>query len=158
MEGDRFSTEPVAPAESFTISGKEYLVRFDGEKLQRVEKVNIAAKDHVAMVRYGAGRIVRSALPLELGDSMDALVAFYRFAMQQARMAPIFEVTPRTAAVLVLPSVFRDVVLYTFVSETERDTDLQLTDVPTRKRFSVTVPAERTSLVLIDRHTGRRRA
>ena len=158
MEGDRFATEPVAPAESFTISGKEYLVRFDGEKLQRVEKVNIAAKDHVAMVRYGAGRIVRSALPLELGDSMDALVAFYRFAMQQARMAPIFEVTPRTAAVLVLPSVFRDVVLYTFVSETERDTDLQLTDVPTRKRFSVTVPAGRTSLVLIDRHTGRRRA
>ena len=98
--------------------------------------------------------MIRSPLPLELGDSMAALVAFYRMAMDQARVAPIFTTTPRTPAVLVLPSVFRDVVLYTFVSETNRDTNMRVTDRSSQKTFSVFVPAGRTAMGLIDRRTG----
>ncbi|HEY0726915.1 MAG TPA: hypothetical protein VGD38_02525, partial [Pyrinomonadaceae bacterium] len=97
-----------------------------------------------------------SPLPLELGSSMEALVAFYRSAMAKAGVAPIFTATPHTPAVLVLPSVFRDVVLYTFVSETNKDTTMQVTDLQTRARFSVTVPAGRTAMVMIDRRTGKR--
>lgn len=58
-------------------------------------------------------------------------------------------------AVLVLPSVFRDVVLYTFVSETDRDVTMQVTDLQTKTRFPVSVPAGQTAMVLIDRHNGR---
>ena len=87
---------------------------------------------------------------------MEALAAFYQLAMARAGVTPIFNVTPRTPAVLVLPAVFRDVVLYTFVSETERDTPLQVTDLETRKHFTISVPAGRTALLLIDRRTGER--
>ena len=148
LEGD---SSPVAQTESVIINGRNYQVRFEGEKIQRIEK---------AIIRDSFGprreRLIRNPLPLELGDSLDALIAFYRSAMAHAGVAPIFTTTPRTPAVLVLPSVFRDVVLYTFVSETNRDTTLQVTDLQTKARFPVTVPAGRTAMVMIDRRTGRR--
>jgi Beta-galactosidase len=168
------SSEPVKQTESFAIYGREYLVRFEGEKIQRVEKAAIytdkrprsvpssnsrlgATSEAKALVKkLGAGTFVRSALPLELGDSMEAVVAFYRFAMAEAHVAPIFTVTPRMPAVLVLPSVFRDVVLYTFVSEWDRDSTMTVTDLATRKQFQLTVSAGRTAMVIIDRRTGER--
>lgn len=148
LEGDVL---PVAQTESVVINGRNYLVRFEGEKIQRIEKVII--RDQTDPRNQ---RLIRNPLPLELGDSMEALVAFYRFAMAQAGVTPIFTATPRTPAVLVLPSVFRDVVLYTFVSETNRDTTMQVTDLQTKARFPVTVAGGRTAMVLIDRRTGRR--
>jgi hypothetical protein len=148
---------PVSQTESFAVGARDYLVRFEGEKIQRIEKGEFKNSNGRPLVtKYGAGSLIRCPLPLELGDSMPALVALYRFALAQARVAPIFAATPRTPAVLVLPSVFRDVVLYTFVSESNRDTAMQVTDLQSRKRFPVFVPAGRTAMVLIDRRTGRR--
>jgi len=142
---------PVTESEFITIGTREYLVRFDGEKMQRIEKAVVKGSPVRPVIRpLGAGRIVWSPLPLELSDSMTALTAFYRFALAQAHVAPLFTVTPRTPAVLILPSVFRDVVLYTFVSETDRDTQMTVTHLETRKQFNVRVPAGRTAMVLVD--------
>ena len=142
---------PVQQTESIAIGGRDYSVRFEGEKIQRIEKAGFT---RIRQSISGLGTLMQSPLPLELGDSIDALVAFYRMAMGRARVAPIFTVTPRTPAVVVLPSVFRDVVLYTFVSEVNRETRMQVTDLQTRKRFQVSVPAGRTAMVLIDRRSG----
>ena len=158
---------PVSQTESFAVGARDFLVRYEGEKIQRIEKGRIGdakgrpgetvKRDSAVVVKtYGAGRLIRTALPLELGDSMEALVAFYRHAMTQAGVAPIFSATPQTPAVLVLPSVFRDVVLYTFVSESNRDTKMQVTDLQTKARFSVDVSAGRTAMVIIDRRNGAR--
>jgi hypothetical protein len=94
-------------------------------------------------------------LPLELGDSMPALAAFYDLALSNARVSPVFSATPRTPAVLILPSVFRDVVLYTFVSEASRDMDMRVTHLESRTPFTVSVPAQRTAMVLLERKTGK---
>jgi hypothetical protein len=142
---------PVQQTESLAIGGRDYSVRFEGEKIQRIEKAGFT---RTTQTTNQLGTLIRSPLPLELGDSMEALLAFYRMAMTRARVAPIFTATPKTPAVLVLPSVFREVVLYTFVSETNRDTRLQVTDRASRKRFSLTVPAGRTAMVIINRRTG----
>jgi hypothetical protein len=150
---------PVAASEYITINGREYPVRYEGEKLQRLEKGWLAPPDnppvspHVSVL--GAGKFVWSPLPLELGDSMTALAEFYRMALSQARISPLFSAVPTTPAVLILPSVFRDVVLYTFVSEIGRDTSMQVTHLESRTRFNVMVPAQRSAMVLIDRKTGR---
>jgi hypothetical protein len=56
---------------------------------------------------------------------------------------------------LVLPSVFRNVVLYTFVSEIDRDTTMEVTHSETRTRFPVRVPAGRTAMVIVDRRNGK---
>jgi hypothetical protein len=147
----------VSQTESFAVDGREYLVRFEGEKIQRVEKGPLdLLTGRPEVIKYGAGSLIRSALPLELGDSMDALVAFYRHAMTKAGVTPIFTATPQTPAVLVLPSVFRDVVFYTFVSESNRDTTMRVTDLQTKAVFAVDVPAGRTAMAIIDRRNGAR--
>jgi hypothetical protein len=148
------ATEPVSQTEAITIGAREYLIRYDGEKIQRIEKT-ISGSSRPQIRVHGAGRFISSSLPIELGDSMAALSAFYKLALAQARVAPVFTASPHTPAVLVLPSVFRDVVLYTFVSETDRDTRMQVTHLETKRSFPVTVRAERTAMVLIDRKNGR---
>ncbi|HEU0251970.1 MAG TPA: alpha-amylase family protein, partial [Pyrinomonadaceae bacterium] len=148
---------PVAESESINIGGREYVIRFEGDKMQRLEKQVIQQPGPVSVISkiQGAGQITWSTLPLELGDSMSAIVAFYKHALTQARIRPVFTALPQTPAVLVLPSVFRDVVLYTFVSETDRDTRVLVTHLESRTRFSVSVPAQRTAMVLLERKTGK---
>lgn len=150
-------TAPVSPSESITID-RPYLTRYEGEELQRLEKavvVGPGAGKNLFVRPYGTGKIVYSPLPLELGDSTAAVVAFYELALQQARVTPVFSVTPRTPSVLVLPSVCRDVVFYTFVSEASTDTTLQVVHRETRSRFTVSVPASRTAFAIVDRKTGK---
>jgi len=150
--GAHARTVPIAESETITIGAREYVVRYDGEKMQRIEKAVLAGAPARAIVQpYGLGRVVWSPLPLEVGDSMDAIAAFYRQALSLARVAPVFTATPRTPAVLVLPSVFRDVVLYTFISEIDRDVRMTVTHLETKERFNVVVPAGRTKMLLIDR-------
>jgi len=149
---------PVAESENIIISGREYLVRYEGEKMQRLEKLvdqSLGPPGQVFNLSFGLGRAIVSPLPLELGDSTDALVAFYNLALSKAGVSPIFTATPRMPAVLILPSLFRDVVLYTFVSETDRDTQMQVTHLESRIPFTVSIPAQRTAMVLLERKTGK---
>jgi hypothetical protein len=148
------TVEPVGQSESINIGGQKHTVRYESEKMQRIEKV-VFARDVPLVVRQGSGSIVWSHLPLELGDSMTALAEFYRQALTQARVAPVFSAVPNTPAILILPSVFRDVVLYTFVSESNNTTRIAVTHLESRSQFTVLVPARRTAMVLIDRKTGR---
>jgi hypothetical protein len=147
----------VSASESILIGTAEHLVRYEGEKIQRIEKALIKAEGpaRVQVQSHGAGRFVWSPLPLEAGNSMLSLVAFYQFALAQARLAPAFAVTPDTPSILVLPSIFEKHVLYTFVSETDRDTSLTLAHHETRTPISVTIPAGRATFVLLDRTSGK---
>ena len=161
LNANRFSLSdalPVAESETILIEGRQYSVRYDGEKMQRIEKAQPPRANLIPqtiVLPQNPGRVVWCPLPLELGDSMTALAALYSFALKLANVTPIFSATPRTPAVLILPSVFRDVVLYSFVSETNRDKQIQVTHLESRTRFNVIVPAGRTSMVLVDRRTGR---
>ena len=146
--------EPVGQSEWNDIAGQKHLVRYEGEKMQRIEKV-VFPRDVPIVVRQGSGAIVWSHLPLELGDSMTALTAFYKQALTQAGITPVFSATPRSPAILILPSVFRDVVLYTFVSESNNTMRTVVTHLESRSEFTVVVPPQRTAMVLIDRKTGR---
>ena len=148
------TVEPVRQSEWINIAGRQHHVRYEGEKMQRLEKV-VFARDVPLVVRQGSGAIVWSHLPLELGDSMTALAEFYRLALAQARVTPVFNAVAQNPAILILPSVFRDVVLYTFVSESNNATRLAVTHLESRTQFTVMVPTQRTAMVLIDRKTGR---
>ncbi len=145
---------PIAQSEGIKIGARQYLVRYDGEKMQRIEKIVFPHQEPL-IVKQGSGFIVWSPLPLEVGDSMEALAAFYRLALSQARVAPVFTAIPQTPSVLILPAVFRDVVLYTFVSESDSTKMFAVTHAESRSQFNVLVAAQRTAMVLIDRKTGR---
>jgi Cellulase (glycosyl hydrolase family 5) len=143
--------EPVSQSEAITIGSQVYTIRYEGEKMQRIEK-SVFPKPLVQT--HGTGKIIWCPLPLEVGDSMTALVAFYKLALAQAGVSPVFTATPHSPSVLVLPSLFRDVALYTFVSEIDRDVTMQITHLKPRISFPVTVRAERTAMALIDLNRG----
>lgn len=147
------SSEAVSQSETISIDSQEFTTRFEGEKIQRVEKA-VFPRARVLLQPYGLGQFIWSPLPLELGDSMSAVVAFYKYALKQAQIAPIFKAEPYSPSVLVLPSVFRDVVFYMFVSETDQDTTMQVTHLETPAKFTVNVRAGRTMLAVLERKTG----
>ena len=150
--GSPAETVPIAESELITIGARPYSVRYEGDKMQRIEKAVVKGSSSRTIVQpYGLGRVVWSPLPLEVGDSMSAIAAFYRQALALARVAPVFTATPRTPDLLILPSVFRDVVLYTFVSEASRDVRMTVMHVETRHRFNVVVPAGRTAMMFVNR-------
>lgn len=155
--GMAVDTGPVSESEPILIGRRMYLARYEGEKIQRIEKALPKTKGspRLTVQRHGAGRFVWSPLPLEAANSMDTLVAFYQFALAQANLAPAFAVSPDTPSILVLPSIFEKHALYTFVSENDRDASLTLEHHETRTRISVTVPAGRATFVLLDRTTGK---
>jgi len=150
-------TNTVSASESILIGTADHLVRYEGEKIQRIEKAVMKAKgpSRVLVQSHGAGRFVWSPLPLEAGNSMTSLIAFYQFALAQANLAPAFAVSPDTPSIVVLPSIFEKHALYTFVSETDRDASLTLRHHETRTPVSVTIPAGRATLLLLDRATGK---
>jgi len=145
--------ESVSQSEDVSIGGQSFTTRFEGEKIQRIEK-SVFPGNRILFQPYGLGRFIWSPLPLELGDSMPALVAFYKHALTQSRISPVFSASSHSPSLLVLPSLFRDVVLYTFVSESDRDRMIQVTHLETRTRFPALVPAGRTAMVLLDRKSG----
>ncbi len=147
----------VSESESIVIGNREYLVRYEGEKMQRIEKAvaKTSGPARVLAQTHGAGRFVWSPLPLEAGNSMEALVAFYRLGLMLTKLSPSFTILPDKPSLLVLPSIFEKHVLYALISETDRDSRVTFRHKSTRSRLPLTVPAGRTALVLLDRLTGK---
>lgn len=150
-------TAPVAASESLTIGSRGYLVRYDGEKMQRIEKARVKTNGlaRVIMQPHGKGRFIWSPLPLEAGSTIEPIVAFYRFSLGHANISPAFTLAPDVSSVLVLTSTFEKHVLYTLVSEAARDLPLTLSHHATGARLPVTVPAGRTTFVLLERLSGK---
>ena len=147
--------KPVSQSEAITIGAENFTIRYEGEKIQRIEKADARSRAPFS-IPYGSGYLVWCPLPLELGDSMAALTAFYRLALTQARVSPVFKAEPHSPSVLVVPSLFRDVVLYTFVSETDQDLTIQLTHLETPAApLPVKVFAGRATFAMLDRKSGK---
>ncbi|MGH9967451.1 MAG: cellulase family glycosylhydrolase, partial [Pyrinomonadaceae bacterium] len=150
-------TKPVSQSELIFIGERPYHIRYEGEKIQRIEKAGVRSDrtSRVLVQPVGQGRLIWSPLPLEVGESLSPVVAFYRLALKQAGVSPLFRVDPDTPSILVLPSRFAEGTLYTFVSESDRNTQVRLRDMETGTQLALTVPAQRALLVLIDRRSGR---
>ena len=146
--------ESVSQSEEVSIGTQSFTTRYEGEKIQRIEK-SVFPGNGILFQPYGLGRFIWSPLPLELGDSMPALVAFYKHVLTQSGITPVFHASPHSPSVLVLPSMFRDVVLYTFISENDQDKMINLTHLETRSRVAVGVAAGRATMILLDRKSGK---
>ena len=146
--------ESVSQSEEVSIGAQSFTTRYEGEKIQRLEK-SVFPGNRILSQPYGQGRFIWSPLPLELGDSMPTVVAFYKHALTQSGIAPVFHASPNPPSVLVLPSLFRDVVLYTFISENDRDKLINLTHLETRSRVAVGVAAGGVAMIVLDRKSGK---
>ena len=150
-------TRPVAQDESVIIGRKEYRLCYRGEKLQRLEKSVVKEGEIPALsiIRRGKGKILWSPLPVENSDTSDTAAALYRYALKEAGVESTCEVEQQIPSVLIAPMVFNEAVLYTLVSECDRDTEAKWTHRESNTPMSITVCAQRTALVFVHRTTGK---
>jgi hypothetical protein len=151
------TTRPVAQEESIVIGRKEYRLSYRGDKLLRIEKSVVNAGDipAVATIRRGKGKILWSPLPVEISDTTDTTAALYRYALKEAGVVSTCEVEQQNPSVLIAPTSFNEVVLYTLVSECDRDTDVTFTHRESNTPVSITVRAQRSALMFVNRKTGK---
>jgi hypothetical protein len=155
--GNAATIRPVSPTEFFSVGGREYSVGFRGEKIQRVEKAVLDASgvSGVHVIRRGKGTIIWTPLPVELGESEEPVAALYGVALREAGCTPDAAVSPDDPAILLLSTGFDDAVLYTLVSESDRERDVTLTHRETQTPLRIRLPAQRSALLFVERRSGR---
>ncbi|MBI3194501.1 MAG: cellulase family glycosylhydrolase, partial [Ignavibacteriae bacterium] len=161
--GFSVSSQPIMQEEFLNIDRNEIQLSFRGNKSQRLEKAvvdqgglsrNIGTSG-VHLIPRGKGNIIWSPLPVELSEQIQATVILYSLALKQANVAQIFSLEDDAPGVLILPTIFSNAVMYTLVSETDRDTIIKLKHLETKTNIDVTVPAQRTSIVFVNRNDGK---
>lgn len=145
---------PVQSVETLTIGEDDYPVRFSGDKQQRVEKAVSPHSGVVKLARFD-NRMMWLPVPIENGDTLDAVIAFYQMGLKAAGIKASFSIEGADESVLVRRTVFKDWVLYTIVNEGNRDLDLKLAQMPNLKPVDISVQAGRTRLIFLDRKTGK---
>ena len=106
----------------------------------------------VDVIPHGNGKILWTADPVEFADGYDATAALYRWALEQAGVAPVFrEREPLSPDVLAFPTVLDDGEIYSFSNESDTTQRVDITDALTQAHIEFTMEPQRGALLLLDR-------
>ncbi len=105
-------------------------------------------------VKHGKGTVFIVASPVELAESPESVAAVYSHVLSRIGIAPEFEAAHLAPGVLVRTEIWKNSVLYLFVSESSRNEDIEIRDKLTGANLKLTLPASRTKLMLLDLATG----
>ncbi|MBI4428489.1 MAG: cellulase family glycosylhydrolase [Ignavibacteriales bacterium] len=149
------TTKAVAQSEPMVVGAETLIARFGSLKIQRLEKSEIANQPaRPTVLSMGKGKLLWFPLPVENADNIEPAAVLYRYAMEVAGVNSRFTVHPANRGILVLPTFFRDVILYTCVSESSREEALNISDHATGSKFAVAVPAQKTVLLFLNASDG----
>lgn len=145
----------VAATEFVEMAGQGLEAGFRGDKLERIEKAVVGEdRRDVITLQHGRGTILWCPVPLELAESVAPTVAFYRAGLAAAGVAPPVLVSPADPAVFVGASRFARAILVALASEGSRDRPLEVRVAGAPGATTVTLPAQRALLLLLDAKTG----
>ncbi|MBI3005887.1 MAG: cellulase family glycosylhydrolase [Ignavibacteriales bacterium] len=153
--GIEATTKTVTQNEPMVVGADTLVARFGNLKIQRIEK-SVAA-DQIArlmVVSQGKGKIIWFPLPVENADNIEPTIVLYQYAFEAAGITSGFSVNPPNRGVLILPTFFGDAILYAFVSESSADEKLTISDGASGSQFEVSVPAQKTMLVFLNKKDG----
>ncbi len=150
-------SKPVAEEEFLRIGDIEYRLSYRGEKIQRLEKAVVRRDENPAIITipHGSGKLIWCPLPVELSETVEPTIELYRYAIHQAGIGPVCKVEPVNSGVTVIPAIFEDAILYTLISDSDRDADILLTHLEPKTEVKISVPAGRIAMAFIDRKTGK---
>lgn len=146
--------KPVSSNENAHISGLNFAIHFGGEKVQQVRKTahrNDVIFDHV----YEKDNVLWHYVPLEIGENLKAIQAFYKLALKKAKLFPFFSIKNDTPSVLVRPTEFDKAILYLIINESSKYEYVQLTHLPTNTPINIGLLAEETVLLFVDKASGK---
>ncbi len=149
--GVQATLRPVAQEEALQLGSMTLRLSYRGEAMQRIEAAFLPDRPHARLLSFpvGRGRLIWSPLPVELAEAVEPTVALYRYALEQAGIAPIFALADDDPGLLVYPARFREATLYAIVSERGSPTAVRLADRESGRVLELTAPAQRGLLALI---------
>jgi hypothetical protein len=99
-------------------------------------------------VPLGKGKILFTALPIELNQNLAAVGDIYRYAMKAANIAPAYTTTITDAGMLICPARLPKATVYVLTSESNQ-TAVSFHDVRSGKDFAGRLENGRAALLLI---------
>ena len=147
--GIPYETAPLELREQiFRWPGKPLALTYGGMKTTVLSQAELP--DHQDWVEQplGKGKILFSALPLELNDRLDAVAAVYDYALKTAGVEPAYTTSVVDPGILICPTLFPHATLYVLTSETG-ETEVSFRDIRSGKTFSGTLKPGHASLLLV---------
>jgi len=136
------------------IGGHSQTATFSNLSQRALEGLRLPGGQSFAELRYGKGRILVVAAPVELAESPDVTAAVYRDALHRAGVVPPFDAVDVPGSVLVRPVQFPDTTLYLFASEDASARTIVVRDSVSGALLRQQLSAGRTQMLLINRKTG----
>lgn len=127
--------------------GEERLI-FGGNNTTILSRAESESGQNWTERPLGKGKILFSALPLELNENLQAIGDAYRYAMKTAGVAPVYTTAADDPGILICPTEFPSATLYVITSESNREL-VDFTDVRSGKRFAGKLASGRASILLI---------
>jgi hypothetical protein len=135
--------------------GQSILASFDLEAQSWLESLHFTGDDGVQEIPYGKGRIFWAAYPVELAQGAKPAAELYAMVMSAVGVQPPFEMKSSVGpGVLIYPTVLDDAVLYVMVSETDKNTDVDLRDKTSNAELKLRLLAGHSALAVIRKSDG----
>lgn len=134
--------------QDFEWAGKALPLVYPGDATTILSRAVLPDHEDWKEVSLGKGRILFSALPLELNSRLDSVAAVYAYALKLAGVQPEYTTTVRNPGILICPTLLPKATLYVLTSETNT-TRVSFTDARSRKTFSGTLLPGRAAIVLV---------
>lgn len=134
--------------QTFRWAGHPLPLIYGGIKTTILSRAKMPEGKDWAEVTLGKGKILFSALPLELNDRLDSVAAVYRYAIQTAGIKPEYTTTVTDPGILICPTLLPKATLYVLTSETN-DTAVAFRDARSGKTFTGTLEPGRAALLLV---------
>jgi hypothetical protein len=147
--------EPVSRDEYISVNGKRLHARFT-HSIQDIADKAVLGESNVNQfceTKYHKGRIIFLAVPLELADDSHALQEFYKYGFLKAGCRrDMSEVG--SPEVLVRPLFSKNYVLYTVISESDQESNIQWIHLENDLKISLKISGRRASVFILERKSG----
>lgn len=134
--------------QEFRWAGKTLPLEYAGNTTTILSRAELHDGKDWKEVPLGKGKILFSALPLELNSRLDSVAAVYQYALKVAGVQPEFTTTMTNPGILICPTILPQATLYVLTSETNT-THVEFTDVRSGKTFTGTLQPGRATILLV---------
>jgi hypothetical protein len=134
--------------QNFHWKGEPLHLVYGGMKTTILRRAELSGGQDWIEQPLGKGRILFSALPLELNDRLDAVAAVYAYALKTANVEPAYKTSVADPGILIAPTLLPHATLYVLTSETN-ETSVSFQDARSGKSFNGSLEPGRAALLLV---------
>jgi len=132
----------------FHFPGGDEPLTYSGLKTTTLSRAQLPNGQDWTELPHGKGKILFSALPLELNSNLRAVADVYAYALKAAGIAPVYSTTITDPGILICPTQFANATLYALTSESNQ-TAVSFTDAHSGKTFTGTLAPGHAALLLV---------